>query len=104
MLDKNQFNQISLEESIKRIDSLLQSNPPKDEEKLGFSLGLRLALEMALEIKNQIPLGQKSGLIISEWVKLYGETMAQNSVEVAREFLTKPDKMREGLEKRLFPN
>ncbi len=96
------FHDLNIDNSIQRIDSLLQSNPPDNLEKLGFALGVRLAFTMASEIKKGIPLGTDSGKVIAGWVQTHGEAPAELAVQTARDFLTRPQVLKAELEKLLF--
>jgi hypothetical protein len=101
MEEKHFLENLELEEHIKRIDSMLEDKDPANEQ-LSLILGSRLALEMTLELKQGKPLGTQSGDLVLKWNEEYGAQAVEDVVSVARSFLTKPEELKKGLEKRLF--
>ena len=99
---REKLENLNIEESISRLDRLLETRAPSAIDRMGFCLGIRLALEMALEIRDGKSLGSETGSLIAGWVRKYGEAQAEIAVETARMLLNNPGKIKEELEKRLF--
>jgi hypothetical protein len=102
MDQKTILEELSIEDSIVRLDNLINKSLPNSIEKMGFILGVRLALEMAREIRDEQPLGSNSGPLIAEWVKKYGDAQAEESIQTARDFLTNTAELKKVLAKHLF--
>lgn len=89
----------SIEESIQRLDALIKTT--QGEDKIRAGLGIRLALGMAQELKSGQELGNETAELVSTWVLQYGSETVNGAVEIARQFLTKPEDMRKALGERL---
>ncbi len=89
----------SIQESIDRLDELLMD--ADDEDKIRAGMGVRLALGMAQELKRGIPLGSETGDMVMGWVMKYGQEKVDEAVDIARQFLIKPEEMRKALGQRL---
>lgn len=90
--------QATLEEQIERVDQVLS-----EEKRPGPTmLGVRLALEMALEIRDSIPLGTQSSKLIHSWQQVHSSASIEESIAIARTFLTKPAELAAAMRQRLF--
>jgi hypothetical protein len=89
----------SLEESIARMDALIDAT--EDEEKLRAGLGVRLALGFARELGRGQPLGSQTSELVASWTRQYGQDAVDAAVAIAREFMTKPEELRKALGQRL---
>jgi hypothetical protein len=89
----------NLEESISRMDALIDST--EDEEKLRAGLGVRLALGFANEMSRGLPLGSQTSELVASWTRQYGQDTVDAAVGIARQFMTKPDELRKELGRRL---
>ena len=98
MNHRENLESLDLEGQVNRLRDLIQS----EQSVSSHALGTLLALEMSLEIKNEIVPGSKTGHIVVEWVKTYGQGLVDEAVLYAREFLVNPNKLKKGLENRLF--
>jgi hypothetical protein len=98
MNHRENLESLDLEGQVNRLRDLIQS----EQNVSSHALGTLLALEMSLEIKNEIVPGSKTGHIVVEWVKIYGQELVDEAVLYAREFLVNPNKLKKGLENRLF--
>ncbi len=85
--------------TISRIDGLLAKT--EDVEKIRVGLGMRLALGMAEEIRTGRPVGSETGALVSEWSRKYGPAEVEVAIQIAREFLLKPEEMRKLMGSRL---
>lgn len=88
-----------LKESIDRLDAMLAEETV--EEKLRAGLGIRLALGMAQELKAGKALGSETAELVSDWAAHYGRDTVDAAVNIAREFLIKPEAMRTALGRKL---
>lgn len=88
-----------LAKTLERLDVLLDET--KDPERLRMGMGVRLALGMAQEIREGAVLGSRTAEVVATWTEVYGEEAVNRAVQVAREFLTRPDELREALAERL---
>ncbi len=68
-----------------------------------LALGMRLAVAMTIELRDGVPLGSQSGILVSTWAVDYPET-TEEAIQVAREFLLHPDTLAKELALRLFPS
>lgn len=76
----------SLEETLRRVEALLEQE--KDPQAL--PLGILLALTIALELQEGKMAGTDSQKVISQWVGRHSEQKVNEAVEFARQFLLKP--------------
>lgn len=96
--ERRMREEATIEEQILRLEMLIQS-----EKSPGPSLlGVRLALEMGLEIKEQIPLGSKSALLIKDWQAKYSSTAIEECIAIAKTFLLKPNELTAAIRQKLF--
>ncbi|NLO24128.1 MAG: hypothetical protein GX116_07365 [Fibrobacter sp.] len=95
--DLKELETMDLYEKISRVESRVQETKnPKPLE-----LGILLALKMAVEIREAKALGSVSGALVSEWAKLYPESVVEEAISHAKELFlnstTLVDKIRENI-------
>lgn len=91
-----------LGEAMRRMDALIgQAGQSGDPERLRTGMGIRLALGMAQELKDGVPLGSRTGDLVAAWTDEHGADFVDLAVRIAREFLFKPDELRQALGQRL---
>ena len=97
--DLSELEKIPLEERISRIENLLKDK----ESPRAFELGLLLALKMGQEIREKKPLGSESGDLVASWSGKYPESIVEEAIASAREFMLNPakiaEKIKAGLQK-----
>ncbi len=95
--DLSELEKIPLEERITRVENLLKDK----ESPRAFELGLLLALKMGQEIREKKPLGSESGDLVASWSGKYPESIVEEAIASAREFMLNPakiaGKIKEGL-------
>ena len=89
--DLAELEKIPLEERISRIQKLLDGK----ESPRAFELGLLLALKMGEEIRDKKPLGSESGDLVASWNGKYPESIVEEAIASAREFMLNPAKIAE---------
>lgn len=94
----NELEAISLEDKIVRIEKLLEGK----EKPRAFELGLLLALKMAEEIREGKELGTDTSYIVVEWTKKYPNSIVEEAIANAKEFLTNPGKLAEKIKESLL--
>lgn len=95
--DLQEFQNLDLYEKVSRIEKRLEGKQnPKP-----FELGILLALKMAVEIREKKELGSESAILVSKWVEEYPESVVEEAISNAKEFLLHStslvDKIRETL-------
>ena len=97
--DLSELEKIPLEERITRVENLLKDK----ENPRAFELGLLLALKMGQEIREKKPLGSESGDLVASWSGKYPESIVEEAIASAREFMLNPakiaEKIKAGLQK-----
>ena len=97
--DLSELEKIPLEERITRVENLLKDK----ESPRAFELGLLLALKMGQEIREKKPLGSESGDLVASWSGKYPESIVEEAIASAREFMLNPakiaEKIKAGLQK-----
>ena len=97
--DLSELEKIPLDERITRVENLLKDK----ESPRPFELGLLLALKMGQEIREKKPLGSESGDLVASWSGKHPESVVEESIAFAKEFLLNPakiaEKIKEGLSK-----
>ena len=97
--DLSELEKIPLEERITRVENLLKDK----ETPRAFELGLLLALKMGQEIREKKPLGSESGDLVASWSGKYPESIVEEAIASAREFMLNPakiaEKIKAGLQK-----
>ena len=89
--DLSELEKIPLEERIARVENLLKDK----ENPRAFELGLLLALKMGQEIREKKPLGSESGDLVASWSGKYPESIVEEAIASAREFMLNPAKIAE---------
>ena len=89
--DLAELEKVPLEERISRIQKLLEGK----ESPRPFELGLLLALKMGQEIRDKKPLGSESGDLVASWNGKYPESVVEEAIASAREFMLNPAKIAE---------
>lgn len=89
----------NLDEALKRLEGLLEDT--KDMERFCMGLGIRLALGMARELRDAKPLGSETGAWVQGWQDEFGVETVDKAVSIAREFLLRPDKLRQAFAEKL---
>ena len=87
-----------LEENIKRVNYLLGNSKNINAQ----GLGIKLALEMTLEISQGKQIGSESSKLIASWMKEHPESIVEEAIVVARQFLTNPQGLTDAIGKKLF--
>jgi hypothetical protein len=88
-----------LAKTLERLDALL--NETKDPERLRMGMGVRLALGMAQELRQGQALGSTTGDMVAAWTDEFGEDAVNRAVQIARQFLIRPDELKKTLGERL---
>ncbi len=89
--DLAELQNIPVEERIKRIEKLLDGK----ESPRAFELGLLLALKMGQEIRDKKPLGSESSELVASWSGKYPESVVEEAIASAKQFLLHPAKIAE---------
>lgn len=89
--DLNDSQNTPYEERIERIEKMLEGK----ESPRPFELGLLLALKMGQEIREKKPLGSTTGDIVAEWSGKYPESVVEEAIANAKQFLTNPGALAE---------
>ena len=80
-----------LPETLRRLDALIEQT--QDSERIRSGLGMRLALSLALEMREGKAPGSDTAVLVSGWVKRFGQETVDAAVAVAHAFLTKPGEL-----------
>jgi hypothetical protein len=88
-----------LRKTMERLDDLLSRTG--DPERLRMGMGIRLALGMAHELREGAPLGSQTSDLVAAWTEEHGQDAVDRAVQIAREFLLKPEELRKALGQRL---
>jgi hypothetical protein len=88
-----------LENSIVRLDNMLDMN--QDPAKIAPGLGIRLALGMARELAEKRDIGSETSELVSNWMKSYEKETVEAAIAIAREFLVNPSEMKKVLAERM---
>lgn len=95
--DIEALEKLPFDERIPRVEKLLEGK----EKPRPFELGLLLALKMGKEIREGKAPGTDTSKLVLEWTKNYPESVVDEAIANAREFLIHPaniaEKIREGL-------
>ncbi len=89
--DLNDSQNTPYEERIERIEKMLEGK----ESPRPFELGLLLALKMGQEIREKKPLGSTTGDMVAEWSGKYPESVVEEAIANAKQFLTNPGALAE---------
>ncbi len=88
----------TLDEKISRIEKMLEGK----ESPRAFELGMLLALKMAQEIREGKELGSESGQIVVEWTKKFPNSIVEEAIASAKEFLLNPGKLADKIKESLL--
>lgn len=89
--DLNDSQNTPYEERIQRIEKMLEGK----ESPRPFELGLLLALKMGQEIREKKPLGSTTGDLVAAWSGKYPESVVEEAIANAKQFLTNPGALAE---------
>lgn len=89
--DLAELENVPFEERITRVEKLLEGK----SEPRAFELGLLLALKMGQELREGKELGSSSGDLVASWVGRYPDSIVEEAIASAKEFLTNPAKLAE---------
>ncbi len=96
--DLNSFENLGLEERIRRIEELLNGK----EKPRPFELGMLLALTMANEMRLGKELGEDSAGLVSSWMEIHPESIVEEAIANAKEFLLNSETLTEKLKSSLI--
>ncbi len=89
--DLADFENIPYDERIWRVEKLLEGKA----EPRAFELGLLLALKMGQELREGKELGSESGDLVASWVGKYPDSIVEEAIALAKQFLTNPASLAE---------
>ena len=98
--DLAELENIPYDERISRVEKLLEGKA----EPRAFELGLLLALKMGQELREGKKLGSESGDLVASWVGKHPESIVEESIALAKEFLTKPASLAEKIKAGVMKN
>jgi hypothetical protein len=84
--DLAELENIPFEQRIERVEKLLEGK----SEPRAFELGLLLALKMGQEIREGKELGSESGDLVASWSGKHPDSVVEEAIAFAKEFLTNP--------------
>lgn len=91
--DLAELEKIPFEQRIERVEKLLEGkNEPR-----AFELGLLLALKMGQEIREGKELGSESGDLVASWSGKHPDSVVEEAIAFAKEFLMNPAKIADGI-------
>ena len=98
--DLAELENIPYEQRIERVEKLLEGT----SEPRAFELGLLLALKMGQEIREGKELGSESGDLVASWNGRHPDSIIEEAIAFAKEFLTNPagiaEKIKSGMLKK----
>lgn len=89
--DLAELENIPYDERISRVEKLLEGKA----EPRAFELGLLLALKMGKELRQGKELGSESGDLVASWVVKHPDSIVEEAIANAKEFLTNPASLAE---------
>jgi hypothetical protein len=89
--DLAELEKIPYEQRIERVEKLLEGK----SEPRAFELGLLLALKMGQEIREGKELGSTSGDLVASWSGKHPDSVVEEAIAFAKEFLMNPAKLAE---------
>ena len=89
--DLAELENIPFEQRIERVEKLLEGKT----EPRAFELGLLLALKMGQEIREGKELGSESGDLVASWSGKHPDSVVEEAIAFAKEFLMNPAKLAE---------
>ena len=91
--DLAELENIPYEQRIERVEKLLEGR----ESPRAFELGLLLALKMGQEIREGKELGSESGDLVASWSGKHPDSIVEEAIAFAKEFLMNPAKLAENI-------
>ncbi len=91
--DLAELEKIPFEQRIERVEKLLEGK----SEPRAFELGLLLALKMGQEIREGKELGSESGDLVASWSGKHPDSVVEEAIAFAKEFLMNPAKIADGI-------
>ena len=89
--DLAELEKIPYEQRIERVEKLLEGKT----EPRAFELGLLLALKMGQELREGKELGSESGDLVASWNGKHPNSIIEEAIAFAKEFLMNPAKLAE---------
>ena len=89
--DLAELENIPYEQRIERVEKLLEGKT----EPRAFELGLLLALKMGQELREGKELGSTSGDLVASWNGKHPDSVVEEAIAFAKEFLMNPAKLAE---------
>ena len=89
--DLAELEKIPYEQRIERVEKLLEGKT----EPRAFELGLLLALKMGQELREGKELGSESGDLVASWNGKHPDSIIEEAIAFAKEFLMNPAKLAE---------
>ena len=89
--DLAELENIPYEQRIDRVEKLLDGKA----EPRAFELGLLLALKMGQELREGKELGSESGDLVASWNGKHPDSIIEEAIAFAKEFLMNPAKLAE---------
>ena len=89
--DLAELEKIPYEQRIERVEKLLEGKT----EPRAFELGLLLALKMGQELREGKELGSESGDLVASWNGKHPDSIIEEAIAFAKEFLMNPTKLAE---------
>ena len=89
--DLAELENIPYEQRIERVEKLLEGKT----EPRAFELGLLLALKMGQELREGKELGSESGDLVASWNGKHPDSIIEEAIAFAKEFLMNPAKLAE---------
>ena len=96
--DLAELENIPYEQRIERVEKLLEGKT----EPRAFELGLLLALKMGQEIREGKELGSESGDLVASWSGKHPDSVVEEAIAFAKEFLMNPAKLAEKIKSGMF--
>jgi hypothetical protein len=92
-----QLETADLDENLKRVDYLLKGS----QSAQAHGLGIKLALLIAKELQEGLEVGSLSGDAIRQWNREFPESVVEEAVVMARQFLLDPAKIKSKIRQKL---
>lgn len=89
--DLAELEKIPYEQRIERVEKLLEGKT----DPRAFELGLLLALKMGQELREGKELGSESGDLVASWNGKHPNSIIEEAIAFAKEFLMNPAKIAE---------
>lgn len=96
--DLKASEEASLDEKIANIELMFESRT----QPRAFELGMLLALKMAKEMREGKELGTDSSYVVASWVDKYPNSIVEEAIASAKEFLVNPGKLADKIKESLL--